>query len=164
MYKFIKDNIHSLKKEEIKEIIELLINIYNDNSNILVPLDNNKYRIINANDILYVERPKRDNYIIALTNEDIRFKNNAFDIANYLMELDSNFKCLNNGLWANVAKIRYYDSYYKRIYFSDEKYVDVTSAAINNIVKKYLGVAKDIYLNSERSKIEYYPLSKRRLI
>ena len=154
---FMKENAQSLTPRDVSELIELLINNYNDPNNILIPLANNQYRVINADDILYIHHPKKGTITIALEEENLSYKNTAFDVMEFLEGTNKNFSFLDNGLLVNIRQIVNYHSYFRKIYFKNGTNVVVTGAAMNNIIIKRFGKEIDLYQNSElKRQVEIY--------
>ncbi|GAB6989478.1 LytTR family transcriptional regulator DNA-binding domain-containing protein [Paenibacillus pini] len=114
-----------------------------DPETIIIPLANNSIRLMHVNDILYIKEPKKGKVFIVTINEEIEFKNSATNLLEYIEKVSPPFRFLNNGLVANLDKATHYNSYLRKVYFHGNKTVDVTGAAMTNIIQKVLGKNRD---------------------
>lgn len=154
----IKEHASSLTPCQLQELLNVLINIHNDPNNILIPLKGNKFDFVNSNEILYIEQPKNTIINIALQDRMIEYKNTACDLLGHVSELNGDFRYLyNNRLLVNMSKIVAYNSWLRRVQFANGKQIDITGAAMNNIIIKRFGKELDLYQNSELKKqVECY--------
>lgn len=140
----LKNDMDHFAQEEHIELIKMISDFHNETGEyVLVPLENNGLRIISANDIYFIKQPKKGKIFIHTYEEIIEYTTMKTNLLDYMVVKNKKFRLLNSGLVVNIDKMVGYNSYYRKVYLSDDLVIDVTGAAINNIVRKILGKDKD---------------------
>lgn len=131
----------------------------NNISCISVPYKNNECITLKFEDILYIEKLKTD-YLIGTLNGKYNYSNSYTDIFELFKKLDDiKFIEVAPELLINFNKITFYDSFYYRVYFSDDLddfYVSTKSLAIK-VLSPLLGKTKDHQFKNNFA--TYYPLN-----
>ncbi len=133
-------------------------NQFENDGVIFLPEGFNKVRAIEVFEICYLQIVK-NKIEIRLKNEVILYDSSSTDLLDYLEENNKDFKYVNNGIMVNLANIKMYDSYYRKVYFSHTNkdiYADATKAAIDKIIRFAIGKEKDI-VGKEKLETEYSP-------
>lgn len=161
---FMHQTAKSMSQGDVRELIEMLVNNVNDPNNLLIPLDDNKYKVINVDDILYIHHPKKNIFTIILAegNNNIPYRNQAFDIMNYVSKTNANFRFLDIAVLVNLQHIEKYNSYLRKVYFKNGSNLDITGMAMNSIIIKHFGKCLDMHVKGIQD--EYLPYSERRRV
>jgi Response regulator of the LytR/AlgR family len=149
--RLIKNNINRMNKRQVSEVTEAVLEHASEfHKSIIVPTENNTVRLVSISDILYVEEIKNQFYI-HLSFEIIKFVSPT-NIAEILIK--NGFSYLSRNTLVNINKLMYFDSYYRRAYFHEDKYVEITGAAIVQVLNKTKLVDVEKQLNNV-NKIRY---------
>lgn len=151
----LKEKMIKFNEDQKKDVIDVVSANMENSNNILIPLKNNGIKVINTNDILYIYEPKKGKVFINTANEEIEFQCTAYDLLEYVVNRDNYFQFLHNGLVVNTSKMISFNSYYRKVYFVNEKEVIVTGVAMKQIVQKILGKERDSYYDTYIGKFEY---------
>lgn len=137
LLQILKDSVNKFTDSNIRDCMNTIVD-FNDNKNLIVPVENNKIRIIDMDSILYVKEPKKGNVYIITQDEEIEFKCSSYDLLEYLDEKCNQFTYLNNGLVVNINKVAKYQEYYRKLYFFNGECVEITGSAMKYITKYVL--------------------------
>lgn len=128
-----------LKRHQLAELTEQLVEtLKNDHIQVTT---NGEFRLIPMQTIRYVQKTKLGHIISRAFDTELCVCKLDDTVLHRLSELG--FKVLDHGTLVNMEMIRFYDSDYRRVYFTDSDFLDVTGAAMNNIVKPMLGTQHD---------------------
>lgn len=147
----IKSHIEKFSKEDYASILTI-VNAYNDPNNIIIPIKDNGIRVFNTDDIFHIYCPKKGIILINTYKETIEYCCQATNLLEYVANHDDNFKYVNNGRVVNLTKINEYHSYNRVIYFTNGEKVDITGVAMDRIIKKSIGIEKDLYTPKESNR------------
>jgi hypothetical protein len=149
-----KDMLPTLNSKEVVEIANLL----------LTNMDNNKIIItttviLDVDDVLYLCDHKKNRVEIVTIDASYIYSNKSNnDLLEILNKNHNNFKFINTSSMVNINKIKMYDYFLKRLYFTSDKSkcVNTTVAAMEQIKKvlgKQLDISQDTSIVGEYSQI-----------
>ncbi|WP_165861155.1 LytTR family DNA-binding domain-containing protein [Paenibacillus paeoniae] len=154
LLKMLKEDISSISFHHKNEMVEIISNSVRESGILFLPQEKNSMRLLDPEDILYVTELKRGKVNIHTLTSEIPFNNSAYNLLEYLVEKNKSFCYLNRGYVVNQAKIMKFNSYFRRIYFANDREVTVTGEAIKILIKA-LGKEKDVHNESYIGKFEY---------
>lgn len=145
LLKRLRDKFVDFTNEEKLELLNIVSRCTTDSNSIIVPEKDNGFYLVDANEIYYAHEQKKGKVIIKTRKGKSEYTNNACDILEYLDNNNKSFRYLNKDLVVNIDKILSYNSYYRKIFFADDKELVITGAAMDNIIVKILGKEKDLH-------------------
>lgn len=151
----IKDQINILSDSEKIDIAQMMLNKSDGGRYLWCPQTPTTGTKVDIETILFIAQPIKKNAKISLvTGEEIIYKVLDMDLLSYVELHFEKFKCLDqvNGILVNMDMVKWYDSDMNRVYFSMEHSIQVTGAAIKNILPKFKDKQLDLFLQREESK------------
>lgn len=149
----IKNHIDDFTQDQFANLL-CIFSTYNDKNNIIIPLENNGIRVVQAKDIYYIHEPKKNKIFIHTEKEIIEYNSPKTNLLEYVDANNDSFRYLNNGLVVNMNVIVSYNSYYRKIYLLNNEVVDVTGTA-TKILEKVLGRDLDLCKNKQLNNYAY---------
>lgn len=157
----ILDQGDRLSDSDKVDIAQALLRSSEGSKYFLCPTDVASNLKVDIGTILYLSQPQnRIATIYLLTGEEVIYKTEV-DLLSYIETNFDNFKCVDqiNGILVNMDMVKWYDSDMNRVYFSEEHFIQVTGAAIRNIISKHKGKECDLFLMKKgKEKGMYAPL------
>lgn len=158
----VKENVGKMNNKEVIDVINMLLESTHNDSMIAVCNKAGNISFEDLEDVLYISNPKKNIYLLGKLDGEIEHSA-ASDFLEDTEKRFPNFRPMNRELIVNTRKMAMYDSYYRRVYFTETIFVSVTGAAINSIERnKLLDKSKD--LSAQRGKIEYAPLTNKDIL
>lgn len=153
--KLIIEVCNELDQTDIIELTNILLKKCQNTTSIIVPQGDNRFSIINTDEILYISNKEKDYTVFATLKNTYYKKIKNYEILHFIEKNNSDFRLLNSNLLVNIPKIKMYDSYYRKIYFSEDIYINVTGSAMDNIIKRNLSKSYDMYENQDFTMWDY---------
>ncbi len=152
----LKDKYEKFTAKEKQIVRNLSLDSFRNSEDIVIVSENNDVRVVNVSNILFINEPKNGIVFIRTKEELIEYRS-TFDIKQYVINISSLFRYINNKLIINISQITYYDSYKRQVYFDLENrlFVNVTGIAMKNIIIKECGKENDLCLVSVNGYYEY---------
>lgn len=148
---FIKKIFTKMPNDEIRDTVQLVLDSAINTNIVYIPIEKNKIKVIDVDDIIYVTALKKEKVIIYTLDEKYFYANESCNIFEFLEDNHLNFRFISSGeeVMVNLKKIKAYDSYFYKIFLPNEIVLDSNGTAIKKTVKTYCG--SDLDINNSRT-------------